>query len=273
MRTAFAAVIALNAWILHADDFKLSYLGAEAISLHTNLTYEGKGEKLEATAKNESGKAIQHARICILPATAQKGCLFELWNTVPWKPGAELNWSVTAAKKIPSLSHIASITLVDFETTPDTSASLPVVPSAAEPPRSTPIPQGVTLCLQPMSGGFDAFLIGEMQKQKVPVTIISTVPNADDHSKPEACDPTKSSYTMSGTVVQEGKSFSARSVFGLRLHLRDEIQAAVKLVRNSDNAVVWAGDADRGEVKTVAEHIVNQMLKQRPIWVLSPITR
>ncbi len=52
-----------------------------------------------------------------------------------------------------------------------------------------------------------------------------------------------------------------------------EIQAAVKLVRDSDNSVVWAGDSDRGEVKKVAEHIVNQMLKQRPIWVLSPITR
>jgi len=274
MRIALAAVIALNAWILHADDFKLSYLGAEAISLQTYLTYEGKGEKLEATAKNESGKVILHARICILPAAAQKDCLFELWNTAPWNPGAELNWSVTAPKKIPSLSHIASITQFDFEATPTIPVSSPpVVPNAAEPPRSTPIPQGVTLCLQPMSGGFDAFLIGEMQKQKVPVTIISTVPNADDHSKPEACDPTKSSYTMSGTVVPEGKSFSARSVFGLRLHLRDEIQAAVKLVRDSDNSVVWAGDSDRGEVKKVAEHIVNQMLKQRPIWVLSPITR
>ena len=140
-------------------------------------------------------------------------------------------------------------------------------------PRLTPIPQGVTLCLQPMPGGFDGFLIGEMQKQNVPVTIIATVPNADDHSKPEACDPSKSSYTMTGNVIPEGKSFSARSLFGLRLHLRDEIQAAAKLVRNSDNAVVWAGDSDRGEVKTVAEHIVKQMLKQRPIWVLSPITR
>ena len=137
----------------------------------------------------------------------------------------------------------------------------------------TPIPQGVTVCLQPMTGSFDGFLMGEMQKQRVPVTIIAAVPSASDPNKSEACDSTKSLFTMTGQVIPEGKSFSARSVFGLRLHLRDEVQAAVKLVRNSDNAVVWAGDSDRGEVKKVAEHIVNQMLKQRPIWFPSPINR
>jgi hypothetical protein len=137
----------------------------------------------------------------------------------------------------------------------------------------TPIPQRITLCLQPVTGGFDDFLIGEMKKQQVPVTIIATVPNATDPGKPEACDPAKSFYTMTGTVTPEGKSFSARSIIGLRVHFRDEVQGAVKLVRNSDNAIVWAGDSDRGEAKKVAEHIVNQMLKQRPAWIPSPINR
>jgi len=138
--------------------------------------------------------------------------------------------------------------------------------------KPTPIPQGVTVCLQPMVGDFDEYLMGEMQKQRVPVTIVATVPNADP-SKPGSCDPTKSFYTMTGVVNPEGKSFSARSIFGLRLHSRAEVQAAVKLVRNSDNIVVWAGDSDRGEVKKVAEHIANQMLKQRPSWIPSPINR
>ena len=138
--------------------------------------------------------------------------------------------------------------------------------------KPTPIPRDVTLCLQPMTGGFDDFLTGEMRKQEVPVTIIVAVPNADP-DKPGACDLTKSFYTMTGVVIPEGKSFSARSIFGLRLHSRAEVQAAVKLMRNSDNAVVWAGDSDRGEVKKVAEHIVNQMLKQRPSWIPSPISR
>ena len=146
-------------------------------------------------------------------------------------------------------------------------------PNATIEHKPTPIPQGVKLCLQPMTGGFDDFLIGEMQKQQVPVTIIATVPTANDPGNPGVCDPKKSLYAMTGIVIAEGKSFSARSIFGLRLHLRDEVQAAVKLIRNDDNAVVWAGDSDRGEVKKVAEHIVNQMLKQRPSWIPSPINR
>jgi hypothetical protein len=127
----------------------------------------------------------------------------------------------------------------------------------------TPMPSGITLCVAPMNGDFDGYLIGEMQKQKVPVTIISSDPD-------KGCDPSKSFYTMVGTQDAEGKSFSARSVFGLRVHSRSEIQAAVRLVRNSDRAIVWAGDSDRGETKKVAEHIVKQMLKQRPMWIPSP---
>jgi tetratricopeptide (TPR) repeat protein len=47
-----------------------------------------------------------------------------------------------------------------------------VPPGAATSPNAktggdpTPIPRGVKLCLQPMTGGFDDFLIGEMQKQR-----------------------------------------------------------------------------------------------------------
>lgn len=129
-----------------------------------------------------------------------------------------------------------------------------------------PIPSGITLCVAPMAGNLDGYLIGEMQKQKVPVTIIAADPA-------KGCDSGKSYYTMFGTEDTEGKSFSARSVFGLRAHYRNEIQAAVKLVRNRDSAIVWAGDSDRGETKKVAEHIVNQMLKQRPAWIPSPINR
>jgi hypothetical protein len=117
-----------------------------------------------------------------------------------------------------------------------------------------------------MPGNFDGYLIGEMQKQKVPATIIAADPT-------KGCDPAKSYYTLTGSQDSEGKSFSARSIFGLRVHYRDEVQAAVKLMRNSDSAIVWAGDSDRGEMKKVAEHIVNQMLEQRPIWIPSPINR
>lgn len=358
--------------LLQAEDFSLSRNGFGPITVHTQLTSEGKGERLIATATNDSGAPIPYVKFCVTAAI--KGCVFTMWNTETWEPGTQLNWNITSARHLPNLAHEVKIEVLNllpvsappvperkaagsapvppklaarsdqtavpsqtplddltvqklakaglgddvilrmierqpgvYSHTPDALIALkqagvsdrviaailekndvpssPVTPqptevgrnATSEPPipkdKPTPIPPGVTLCLQPMPGSFDDFLIGEMQKQKVPVTIIATVPNVDDAGKPGACDPNKSSYTMTGNVLPEGKSFSARSVFGLRLHLRDEIQAAVKLVRNSDNAVVWAGDSDRGEVKTVAEHIVNQMLKQRPVWILSPITR
>jgi len=185
----------------------------------------------------------------------------ELWDIVPigW-PNAEMRGLETVEMKIAMLM-IALLA--------GSSGFL----KAEQRDKQTPIPQGITLCLQPMTGGFDGFLMAEMRKQQLPVVMIATVPNPVDSTKPEACDPQKSLYTMSGNVIPEGKSFSARSIIGLRVHLRDEVQASVKLVRNSDNAVVWAGDSDRGEVKKVAEHIVNQMLRQRPSWIPSPINR
>jgi len=131
--------------------------------------------------------------------------------------------------------------------------------------KEAPLPN-VTMCVEPMNGNMDGYLIGEMQKQRVPATIIAADPQ-------KGCDPTKSQFTLTGSEDKEGKSFSARSVFGLRVHYRDEVQSAVRLIRNSDQAIVWAGDSDRGEAKKVAEHIVNQMLKQRPMWFPSLVNR
>ena len=87
--------------------------------------------------------------------------------------------------------------------------------------KDRPLPTGIALCIAPMKGDFDGYLIGEMQKQRVPVTNIAADPA-------KGCDPEKSFYTLTGSQDAEGKSFSARSVFGLRVHYRNEIQAAVK---------------------------------------------
>jgi hypothetical protein len=127
--------------------------------------------------------------------------------------------------------------------------------------KNPPMPN-VTMCVQPMNNNLDGYIIGEMQKQKVPATIISPDSN-------NGCDPAKSQYVLTGSEDKEGKSFSARSVLGLRVHYRDEVQAAVRLVRTSDQAIVWAGDSDKGEMKKVAERIVNEMVKQRP-WAMGP---
>ena len=104
-----AGVIAMSVVILRAEDFTLKYFGDGPVMLHTTLTFEGKGERLVATAKNESGSPIQKARICIASASLKKGCLFEVWNTGAWAPGAELSWSVTSAIRVTDLSHDAMI--------------------------------------------------------------------------------------------------------------------------------------------------------------------
>ncbi len=96
--------------ILNAEDFRLKPFGAPGpITLHTALSFEGKGERLIATARNESGVTIQHAKICVASPAIEKGCLFDLWNTKPWEAGAELSWDVTTAKKVATLSHDAVI--------------------------------------------------------------------------------------------------------------------------------------------------------------------
>ena len=80
-RTALVAT--LSVLTLQAEDFNLRYLDAAPVTLHTTLTYEGKSERLVATAKNESETVIKHAKICVVAKSFQKECLFELWNTEP----------------------------------------------------------------------------------------------------------------------------------------------------------------------------------------------
>ena len=63
----FAAVIAFSVLLLQAEDFTLKHFAlGPVITLHTTLSHEGKGARLIATAKNESGAPIRHAKICIL---------------------------------------------------------------------------------------------------------------------------------------------------------------------------------------------------------------
>lgn len=107
LRIVFLAV--MSAVCLQAEDFTLKFLGDGPIALHTTLTFDGSGERLIATAKNESGSPIQKAKICVTTASVKKGCLFEVWNTEVWTPGAELTWNVTTALKVPNLSHEALI--------------------------------------------------------------------------------------------------------------------------------------------------------------------
>lgn len=124
-----AGAIAMGVLVLPAEDFSLNYLGANPITLHTALTYEGRGERLVATAKNESAQQIRHAKICIVSGALSDICLFELWNTEPWAPGAEITWSVTSDRKVPSLAHDATLQQFDSMAPKAPVSPLPAAPA------------------------------------------------------------------------------------------------------------------------------------------------
>jgi hypothetical protein len=120
-KLAIVSGFMVAALVLSAEDrqFSLSAFGVGPFPVHAALTFEGGGERLVATAKNESGTAIQHAKICIRAFEAASECLFELSNTALWAPGVELNWNLTTAKKVAALPYYATIEQLDIAKTPE----------------------------------------------------------------------------------------------------------------------------------------------------------
>ena len=132
-----ASAIAASPLLLQANDFTLKQFAlGRVITLHTTLTQDGKGARLIATAKNESGAPIQHTKICIFSAAIQKRCLFEMWNTRPWAPGEELTWNMTTGVKTSNLAHGAS--LLEFDG--GKAAQQPAQSASAPAPLHLPLP-------------------------------------------------------------------------------------------------------------------------------------
>lgn len=48
----------------------------------------------------------------------------------------------------------------------------------------------------------------------------------------------------------------------MRVHEQEEVQAALRVTRNADNALMLAVDADRGEARKVATKLVTHLGKQ-----------
>lgn len=125
----------------YSEDFRLNYLGKTPISLHTALSYrDSGGAHLVASATNESSEPINNAKICIVATGWQKECLFTLWNTAPWLPGAKMTWVVDSDRKVRGgLVHDASI--IEFragQVTPETVP--PAVPKPVDTPPVAPSP-------------------------------------------------------------------------------------------------------------------------------------
>lgn len=101
------SVLVLLCARLAAEDFTLWQGKIGPIRVHTEITYEGKGERISATATNDSGIALQYIRFCVISSI--KGCLFTMWNTATWEPGTELSWNTTTARRVPELAHEVKI--------------------------------------------------------------------------------------------------------------------------------------------------------------------
>jgi hypothetical protein len=101
------SVVAINA---PADGLRLSKGGIGPIYVETELSYAGNGDHLKAHARNDSGRTIQHFKLCI---TADHGCLFTLWNTAPWKPDGVLDWDVDSPRRSKDLTHTVALTVIE----------------------------------------------------------------------------------------------------------------------------------------------------------------
>ncbi len=132
IRLILAGLIA-SVTSLPAEDFTLTQGNIGPIHVHTEMTYQGKGERLVATATNDSGVVIPYVRFCV--SASMKGCLFTMWTTAAWQPGKQLSWDTTSNRKVPNLSHEVRI---------DSLNATPVAPapntSTAEVPQSNPTP-------------------------------------------------------------------------------------------------------------------------------------
>jgi hypothetical protein len=130
------AVGALGATLVYAEDFSLSSSGIGPITVHTTLTYSGKGERLVVAADNDSGQIIPYVKLCVKAQI--KGCLFEMWTTGPWLPGAEVDWDVSSVHHVSSLAHEV---MIEALTAP--------APKALEAPPPTPKPSAPPVPPQP----------------------------------------------------------------------------------------------------------------------------
>ncbi len=88
---------------LFGADFTLSQNGLGPITVHTELEYEGRGERLRATATNDTKETLPMVRMCVHGSPT--GCLFTLWNQEPWKPGETLEWNLDTRLRAPDLGH------------------------------------------------------------------------------------------------------------------------------------------------------------------------
>lgn len=106
---------------------------------------------------------------------------------------------------------------------------------------------GSKLFVAPMPEGLDQFIVAEILKQKLPVTLVNSQADAD--------------FVLTGAAQMTGTRDKGNGslVAPLRQHM--DYSGVVSLNSVKTNSVVWASDSDSGKVKDIAEKLVRQMKK------------
>jgi hypothetical protein len=223
--------------LIWAEDFRLTVDGVGPITFHTVLTYEGKGERIYATAVNESGEAIPYVRFCV--ESTVPGCLFLFWNTREWQPGEHLNWNLVAQQRIPNLAH--RVVIDDGQKKQQPSAD----------PASVRIAPGQSIFIEEMESGLDGFIRAEMVKKDVPLRVVLS---------PDAAD-----LIMTGGGVERDQKWTE----GWLTMPRDHADGNIMVVDRASKTMLWASEAGdrslwkgglaRGGQRKVAERLVGNL--------------
>jgi hypothetical protein len=133
-------IVTLASTLLQAEDFSLTLNGVGPVNVHSELTYDGSGERLVATVKNDSGRTIPYLDLCVKAGTYT--CLFEMSNKDNLDPGATLRFNAMIAQRLPNLTH--SVTLEALTAQAGTERSNPVAPPVLSSPTATSQRSGLT---------------------------------------------------------------------------------------------------------------------------------
>jgi hypothetical protein len=98
-------------------EFQLSKDGVGPVVVNVEVTINGREAQLKASARNDSGQPIRHAKFCVSAEQRTKGCDFQIWTTRTWKTGEELNWAPLKGPARKGIDNVR-VTIMEFDVSP-----------------------------------------------------------------------------------------------------------------------------------------------------------
>jgi hypothetical protein len=229
---AFLALFAAAATaqpVENSRTLSISGLENERLSFRGSLTLVGKGAHFTATAVNESNHEIQSVRLCVVADTPRNTpCLFTLWNTDPWKPGAELSWDLSSTLELPDLWFDVKPLSKSSAQVAISQPAVLISSAAPKPARAVELGSIRRIFIDRMPNDLDQYLRAEITKQ-MSGEVIVVLKEADADA------------ILTG--VSEEQKGAAAQVTGRYLGLHDTTTGSVSLVDRERTEVLWASEA------------------------------